>query len=56
MIFPLAGLLIGALIGVIRARKRGGTTLDLLQWGAVSAIAFGLLGLFALVIIERGAI
>lgn len=56
MIFPLAGLFIGALVGVIRAKRRGGTTLDLLQWGAVFALIFGLIGLFILVFIERAAI
>lgn len=56
MIYPLAGLLFGAILGAIRAKLRGGTTFDLLQWGAVFAIAFGLIGLFILVFIERAAI
>ncbi|MDO7558398.1 MAG: hypothetical protein MUR46_11370 [Loktanella sp.] len=56
MIFPLAGLLIGAILGALRAKMRGGTTFDLLQWGAVFAMGFGLIGLFILVFIERAAI
>ena len=48
MIFPLAGLLIGAILGALRAKMRGGTTFDLLQWGAVFAMGFGLIGLFIL--------
>lgn len=56
MIYPLAGLLLGALLGAIRARKRGGKPLDLLQWAAVHAMILGLVGLFALVIIERSAL
>lgn len=56
MIFPLAGLLIGALLGAIRAKLRGGNGFDMLQWGAVFAILLGLIGLFILVYIERAAI
>lgn len=55
MIFPLAGMLIGAILGIIGARRRGGKALDLLQWGAVLAMIGGLIGLFTLVFIERAA-
>ncbi len=55
MIFPLAGMLIGAILGIIGARRRGGKVLDLLQWGAVLAMIGGLIGLFTLVFIERAA-
>ena len=53
MIYPLIGLLIGAIVGAIRAKLRGGKTLDILQWSAVFAMIFGLIGLFTLVFIER---
>ena len=53
MIYPLSGLLIGALLGAFSARRRGGKRLDLLQWAAVGAIMGGLIGLFVLVFIER---
>lgn len=53
MIYPLAGLVLGALFGAWRARARGGTRLDILQWAAVNAIIFGVIGLFVLVFIER---
>jgi len=56
MIFPLTGLAIGALLGVLRARSKGGKALDLLQWGAVGAIICGLIGLFVLIYIERSYI
>lgn len=56
MIYPLAGLLIGAIFGAIRAKQRGGQMFDLLQWGAVFAMIFGLIGLFILVFIERASI
>ena len=53
MIYPLSGLLIGAILGAIGARRRGGKRLDLLQWAAVGAIMGGIVGLFVLVFIER---
>ena len=53
MIYPLAGLLIGAVLGAFRARSQGGKLLDMLQWGAVLAMIFGLIGLFILIFIER---
>ena len=53
MIYPLAGIVIGAIVGAVRAKMRGGKTLDMLQWAAVFAMIFGLIGLFALVFIER---
>ncbi|MEN8894543.1 MAG: hypothetical protein ABF248_00425 [Yoonia sp.] len=53
MILPLFGILIGALIGIFMAKRRGGTRLDLLQWGVVVAIIGAIIGLFVLVIIER---
>lgn len=56
MIYPLSGIVLGALIGAFRAKGRGGKGLDLLQWGAVFAIIGGLIGLFALIIIERNFI
>lgn len=55
MIFPLLGMLIGAIFGVIMAKRRGGVTLDLVQWGVVNAIIFGVIGMLILVIIERAA-
>ncbi|MFQ1700723.1 hypothetical protein ACJ5NV_09010 [Loktanella agnita] len=53
MIYPLSGLLLGAIFGALRAKMRGGKLFDLLQWGAVFAIIFGLIGLFILIAIER---
>lgn len=53
MIYPLAGLLIGALLGGAGARRQGGRRLDLLQWAAVGAIIGGIVGLFVLIFIER---
>ena len=53
MIYPLAGLLLGALSGLLGARRRGGRSLDLLQWAAVGAIIGAIIGLFVLIFIER---
>ncbi|MCC5973507.1 MAG: hypothetical protein JJT81_05600 [Rubellimicrobium sp.] len=53
MIFPLAGLVMGALTGGMRAKRRGGTRADIAQWAAVHGIIFGLAGLFLLIWIER---
>ncbi len=54
MIYPLAGLLIGAILGTLGARRQGGKRLDLLQWAAVGSIIGGIVGLFVLIFIERG--
>jgi uncharacterized membrane protein YfcA len=53
MIYPLAGLLIGALLGALGARRRNGVGLDLAQWAAVGAIIGALVGLFLLIVIQR---
>ncbi len=52
MIVILAAV-IGGLIGFRRAQKRGGNGFDLAQYAAVHAIAFGLLGLFVTLFIDR---
>jgi len=56
MIFPLGGIIIGALIGAIRAKKRGGTVMDMLQWGTAFAVMLGIVGLFVLVFMQRAAV
>ena len=56
MIFPLAGMLIGAGAGAFGAKQRGGKPLDLLQWAAVLGIIGALIGLFVLVFFERAAL
>ncbi|WP_439156277.1 hypothetical protein [Yoonia sp.] len=53
MIYPLSGLIIGAILGAFRARLRGGKLTDMLQWGAAFAILFAVIGLFILIFIER---
>lgn len=53
MIYPLAGLLLGAVIGAVRANAKEGNKKDIAQWAAVHAMIFGVLGMFVLIIIER---
>jgi len=56
MIFPLGGMLFGAVLGVFRARAKGGKAKDMAQWGAVFAIIFGLVGLFVLIFLQRAIV
>lgn len=53
MIYPLAGLVLGASLGAWGARRRGGKRLDLLQWAAAGAIMGSILGLFVLIFLLR---
>lgn len=50
---PLVGIIVGALFGAWRARRRGGNRLDMAQWGAVYAILFGLAGLIVAIVFSR---
>ena len=49
----IIALFFGAALGAFKARKRGGNTLDMLQYGAVYAIVFGILGLLATILTHR---
>lgn len=49
----IAGLLGGAAMGAGLALKRGGSKLDAAQYAAGFGIAFGILGLFITVFIDR---
>ncbi|WP_172623854.1 hypothetical protein [Octadecabacter sp. SW4] len=53
MIFPLTGILIGAVTGVFMAKRRGGKPADMAQWGAALGLIFGVIGMFVLIIVER---
>lgn len=43
----------GAAFGAARAKKRGGNGLDMLQYGAVYAIIFGIAGLAITIVAHR---
>ncbi|WP_194269246.1 hypothetical protein [Tritonibacter litoralis] len=49
----ISALLIGAVFGALRAKKRGGNRLDMLQYAAVHMIIFGLAGLAATILVHR---
>ena len=53
MIYPLAGIVIRAVLGAVGAKRQEGKTADLLQWAAVGAMICGIIGLFVLIFIER---
>ncbi len=50
------GALIGAIVGALMAKKRGGAPLDMVQYAAGFGIAFALLGLIATIVIHRMAV
>ncbi len=49
----LLGVVLGAVLGPLRARKLGGKRADLLQYGFVYAVIGALAGVFATIIIHR---
>lgn len=49
----LAGILVGAVLGALRARARQGNRLDMLQYGTAYAIIFALIGMFITIFLER---
>ena len=53
MIYPLAGLVIGAVTGGVMAKSRGGIGKDIAQWAAVLAMMGFVIGMFVLILIER---
>lgn len=49
----LAGVVVGAVLGAAAARRRRGNRLDMAQYAAAYGILFGVLGLFATILIDR---
>lgn len=49
----LASALGGGIWGALSAKRRGGTGADMAQYAAGFGIAFGLLGLFLTIFLER---
>ncbi len=52
----LIAFVVGAMVGWLRARHRGGDRLDKLQYGAVYGIVFALVVLTLLIIAQRLAL
>lgn len=51
-----AAAAIGAVIGILQAKRRGGKALDMAQYAGVYAMIFGILGVVVqLIIIRSGA-
>lgn len=53
MILPLGGLVLGAALGALAAKRRGGTTADLAQWAGVWAMILGVAGLVLMIVLDR---
>lgn len=54
--FVLGGALLGLIVGAMIARKRKGKRLDVLQYAAVYALIFAIIGLFFTIGIHRFAV
>ena len=52
---PVIGLVIGALLGAVVAKRKGGNRLDMAQYAGSFAIIFGLVGLFVAIFLARNA-
>ena len=52
-VLVLTALVIGALIGAWRAKRRGGKVLDMLQYAAAHAIPLMILALFVTIYLDR---
>ena len=52
----IIGAIIGAVIGALIAKRRKGTTADILQYAAVYCLVFALAALFITIFIHRGAL
>ena len=51
----IAGLVLGALIGAMTAKRRKGNLADILQYAAGYGLAFMLIGVIATIAIDRAA-
>ncbi|WP_146345203.1 apolipoprotein acyltransferase [Falsiphaeobacter marinintestinus] len=49
-------VLAGAILGALTAKKRNGKPADIAQYAAVYAIAFGIVGMLATIMIHRAAV
>ncbi len=52
---PLIGMVFGALLGAVVAKRKGGNRLDMAQYAGGFAIIFGLVGLFVAIYLARAA-
>lgn len=54
--FVLGGMIVGGISGAMLALKRGGTTLDAMQYAAGYGIAFAVVGLIATIALHRAVL
>lgn len=52
----IAAALIGAILGGLTAKKRGGKPADIAQYAAVYAIGFAIVGMLVTILIHRAAL
>ncbi|WP_299350308.1 hypothetical protein [uncultured Shimia sp.] len=52
----LGSAILGAILGALQAKKRKGKPLDLLQYAAIYAMIFAVVGLFITIILHRMAV
>ena len=52
----IAALVIGILLGIANAKRRGGRGKDMLQYAVAFGILFAILGLFITIIVHRAAV
>lgn len=55
MYFVIVAMIIGALFGAWRAKTANGSRLDIAQYAGVTAIIFGVLALFVVIVLLRTA-
>ena len=56
MILALAGLALGAALGAVRARARGGNAADIVQYAVVHGLLLAVIGLFVAIALVRTGI
>ncbi|SPF76442.1 hypothetical protein ALP8811_01447 [Aliiroseovarius pelagivivens] len=49
----IVAFIVGAALGALRAKKRGGNRLDMAQYGAVHGIVLALIATFLTIVITR---
>lgn len=52
----IGGILAGAILGALIARKRGGKPADIAQYAAASGMAFGVVAMIATIVLHRLAL
>jgi len=52
----IAGVVLGAILGALTAKRRGGKLVDIAQYATASAMAFGIVAMIATVVLHRLAV